>query len=118
MADCLINFVTSFPPLVQWCLVTIGGYIDQHNCSGACVNPSDEGGCHLLWNGTNVTLLAVVVTGQVSRGLSDQVRLTRGQVGDDEACTLHTNQAPSNHPRYDLRHAPLFATKVPNAKRF
>ena len=75
------------------------------------------GGCHLWWNCTDGNATLVVVTGQVSGGLSDQVRLTRGQVWDDEACT-HSNH--SKHPRRDARNAPLRykATKVPNAKRF
>ena len=64
--------------------------------------------------GAMAPMALVVVTEQVGGGLSNQVRLTRGQVWDDEACTLQA----SKHPRRDARNAPLRATKVPNVKRF
>ena len=63
-------------------------------CGGPCTN-FYSGGCHLWWIATDGNVTLVVVTGQVSGGLSDQVRLTRGQVWDDEACT-HSKQAPSS----------------------
>ena len=71
-------------------------------CGGPCTN-FYSGGCHLWWIATDGNVTLVVVTGQVSGGLSDQVRLTRGQVWDDEACTLQA----SKHPRRDARNAPL-----------
>ena len=83
----LINVVTDFSPLIA---------IALHVVDLAPISTLEGVTC-----GGMAPMALVVVTEQVGGGLSNQVRLTRGQVWDDEACTH------SKHPRRDARNAPL-----------